>query len=213
MIVGIGILYGGLFNADLRTYLPYLAASLITWNYMSQSILDCCNAFIDASGVIKQMPSPRTTFVFKVIYRNLIYLAHNVIVVVGVFLLFQTPVNWNSALFFLLAPLFFANVGWMGLVAAIVCTRFRDAGPITANAIQLLFFLTPVMWQPALLPERLSFVAANPFYHLMETVREPLLGFSPSVTSVITCLVMAILGWAAAIMLLGRVRKRIVFWV
>ena len=213
MVVGVGILYGGLFGSNLTDYLPYLSVSLILWNYMAQSINDSCSLFVDSSGVMRQMKTPRSTFYFKVMYRNLIYLAHNVLIVVLTFLFFQKNPGLVGLWFIPFFLLFVANIGWMSLMASILCARFRDITPIVGSAIQLLFFMTPVMWQPSLLPNRLSFMTFNPFYHLMEIVREPLLGVMPSMLSICVTLALAIVGWLVALLLFSRTRRRIVFWV
>jgi ABC-type polysaccharide/polyol phosphate export permease len=40
----------------------------------------------------------------------------------------------------------------------------------------LAFFMTPILWQPTMLPERTLFLRANPAYYLVELFRRPLLG-------------------------------------
>ena len=48
--------------------------------------------------------------------------------------------------------------------------------------MQVVFYLTPIMWLPNLLPERagMYMLTFNPFFHLIEIVRAPLLGQLPS---------------------------------
>ncbi|MFM7612394.1 MAG: ABC transporter permease, partial [Alphaproteobacteria bacterium] len=80
-------------------------------------------------------------------------------------------------------------------------------------AVQLAFFVSPILWKPELLGDAMVWMAFNPFYALLETVRGPLLeGGGP------------LLAWLAAIFYTGihvvlagflftRFRSRIAFWV
>src|SRR6187402_1914554 len=69
---------------------------------------------------------------------------------------------------------------WVGLLLGMLCVRFRDIPQIIANVIQLLFFLTPILWKPDQLTQGRAFVEANPFHHFVSLIREPLLGVAPS---------------------------------
>ena len=213
MVAAIGTIYGGLLGADTVHYVPHLAVSFVLWTFTSQAILDGCQMFLEASGAMRQMKTPRSTFLFKIIYRNVLLLLHNAAVVVAVFLIFQVAPGWPWLLVPLALALLIANIGWMALVAGILCARFRDIPPIVGSSLQLLFFATPVMWLPASLPQHLNVIMLNPFFHLLGIVREPLLGRWPEPLSVGICVAMAVFGWAVAIVLLGRTRKRIVFWI
>ena len=108
-----------------------------------------------------------------------------------------------------------ANLLWSALLVAVICTRFRDMPQIIANMLQVAFYLSPVIW----LPEQLSsehhrwLLNLNPFYHLLEIVRAPLLGRLPGMESWIVSGVMALLGWLLAIFTFSRYRHRIPYWL
>src|SRR3712207_9508253 len=63
------------------------------------------------------------------------------------------------------------NAFAVGLFLGMICARFRDIQQIVASAMQFFFFLSPVIWKPALLGELAVWLPLNPFYALMETVR------------------------------------------
>src|SRR5207244_1767532 len=60
--------------------------------------------------------------------------------------------------------------------------HFRDAAHIASVGLQVLFYVTPVLWPPEMLRDRgLPWVIDyNPFYHLLEVVRQPLLRSQPA---------------------------------
>jgi ABC-type polysaccharide/polyol phosphate export permease len=105
------------------------------------------------------------------------------------------------------------NIAWISLAAGVLSTRYRDIPQIIANLIQVVFFLTPIFWSPANLPTRPAFVTLNPFYHLIEIVRAPLLGMAPPLTSWALCIGMAIAGLGFTAYLYRRAHSRIAYWV
>jgi lipopolysaccharide transport system permease protein len=54
---------------------------------------------------------------------------------------------------------------------------------------------------------------SNPFYHLLEITRGPLLGQTPSATNWLVAVVMAVVGWIVALLVFGRYRRRIAYWL
>ena len=82
-----------------------------------------------------------------------------------------------------------------------------------ANLIQVVFFLTPVFWSPSTLPDRPAFVMFNPFYHLLEIVRAPLLGQSVPEITWAFAIGLAVAGLAITALLYRRAFARIPYWV
>ena len=61
------------------------------------------------------------------------------------------------------AVLLIITCAWITFVVAIFCGRFRDIVQIVSSVIQIVFFLTPILWKPELLPpESRAIVDWNP---------------------------------------------------
>jgi lipopolysaccharide transport system permease protein len=101
------------------------------------------------------------------------------------------------------------------LVLAVVCTRFRDMTQVAQNFMQVLFYATPIVWMPSSLPQSSvsSVLELNPFYHLISLVRDPLLGQVPETMDWMIGVVLAIVGWAFALVFFGRYRRRVPYWL
>lgn len=213
MVAAMGPLYGRLFNLDLPTYLPFLAVSLILWALIGGLIAESCQVFIAAEGFIKQIKLPYTVHVMRVIWRNMIIFGHNLIVIAVVLLVFPPSWSWHLLLFPLAIFLLAVNAIWMGLLLGLVCARFRDIPPIVTSLLQVAFFLTPVMWRPEMLGRHQWALLWNPLYYFLEIVRAPLLGqgFSPSLWGGVVLI--TVVGFAVTILLFGRFRARIPYWV
>jgi lipopolysaccharide transport system permease protein len=50
LIATMGVVFGVLFDMELRDYLPYLAVGLVTWNFLSTALNEACNVFVHSEG-------------------------------------------------------------------------------------------------------------------------------------------------------------------
>lgn len=213
LVASLGLIYGTLFGLELDGYLPFLAVGLATWAFVSSVFSEGCTAFIDLEPLIKNVRIPMSVHILRALWRNLIIYAHNAVIFIAVALVFGV---WPGATGMLALPglvLMVANAAWIMLLLGLVCTRFRDVPPIVASLVQLLFFVTPVMWKPELLGGRRYLIAFNPFHHLLEIIRAPLLGVAPGWESWVAAGLFAVAGWAVTFTCFARFRKRIAYWL
>lgn len=215
MISTIGIVFGTIFNTPMREYLPFLAAGLILWGFISAAVNEGCVGFVESEGIIKQLPLPLFLHILRMLWRNTIILAHNIIILPLAMLAVGKAPSWSALLaipgFLLMA----VNLAWMALAASILCARYRDLPQIIASVLQVLFYLTPIVWMPGLMPERVGalLLTLNPFYHLIELVRLPLLAGAPAGESWVVAAGMAVMGWAATLVFFGRYKHRVPYWL
>lgn len=215
MIASIGVIFGNLFKAPMQEFLPFLTAGLVIWSLISSVIVDSTNVFVGAEAVIKQLPLPLFSHVERQFFRNFIIFLHNLIIFPFVCLIVGKSINLNILLSIPGILLLSLNLLWISLVLSIVCTRFRDLGQIVSSVLQVFFYVTPIMWLPSLLPQRASsmILDCNPFYHLIEIVRQPLLGNVPSLENYLNALGYLLLGWVVALALFNKYRSRIPYWL
>lgn len=214
MVLGIGVVYAKLFGSTLGEFLPLVALGIVFFGTISGIITEGCSTFVSAASMLSQTNLPMFTFVWRTVLRNLINLAHHMIIVVGVLIFYGDWRHTNLAgaligLLFLLT-----NTAWISMLIAIASARFRDIPPVVASVMQFAMFVTPVFW-PA---ERLKgakhvVLDFNPFYHMLEAVRAPLLGvpIAPHTYSVLA--IMALIGWALVFSLFAVTRRRIVHYL
>ena len=105
------------------------------------------------------------------------------------------------------------NGVWTGLLFGLLSARFRDIPHIVANAIQILFLFTPILWSTDQLPGSKLVAELNPFYHLVEVVRMPLLGQVPPLSTWLSALGVTGLGYLVTLAFFFRFRERIPYWV
>jgi len=215
MIVTIGVVFGQIFRSPMDEYLPFLAAGIILWTFFTGTINESCTGFIEAEGMIKQLPIPLFVHILRVLWRNLLILAHNILILPLVFLVMGKGIGLEALLAIPGLLLVAVCLSWVALLFAMLCARYRDLAQIVASVLQVAFYLTPIIWMPSLLPDRVgaTFLQLNPFYHLLELIRAPLLCVVPSLTSWLVVLVIAIVGWGLTLLVFSRLRHRVAYWL
>ncbi|MDB2536655.1 ABC transporter permease [Alphaproteobacteria bacterium] len=215
MISSIGYVFGQIFRIPLDEYIPFLTTGFIFWIFFTGTIAEGCHGFTDAETVIKQLPLPLLVHVLRVLWRNLLIMFHNILILPIVLVAFPNDFGFTVLLAIPGLILTVVCLGGMALTLSILCARYRDLPQIVGSLLQVAFYLTPIVWMPSLLPARAnaSLLQLNPFYHLLELIRSPILGNVPSVTSWLAVIAMAVIIWVLALLLFYRFRKRIAYWI
>jgi lipopolysaccharide transport system permease protein len=102
----------------------------------------------------------------------------------------------------------------MAFITAITCARFRDVPQLVAAILQMVVFMTPVLWLPESLPRRAqALVNYNPFAQMLDVVRLPLLGQWPTPKTYMVLLVWAAVCCSLAAILFSFCRRKLIYWL
>jgi ABC-2 type transport system permease protein len=243
--LGLGILYSTLWGLHVSTFLPYIATGFIVWTFISGSLSEGMETFITNEGLIKQIRAPLTVYMLRTVWRQMLMFAHNIIVVVVIVAIFFPSLNHPYGLdkgvcgegtvichpglgwytlsaipaFLLLA----LNACWITLLLGIISTRYRDIPQLINSLIQLLFYMTPIVWpidqlygtgpRADLARWVVPIVHLNPFYHFVQILRAPLIGQAVNPMSWVVVIGITIVGWLLALIAMRNYRARVSYWV
>jgi ABC-type polysaccharide/polyol phosphate export permease len=214
MMAALAVVFGQIFRMSMTEFLPFICTGLIVWAFISTMLTEGCLSFISSDYVIKELPIPLFTHVLRVFFRNTLILLHNIVIFPLVLAAFGRALPLVSILSLVGFVLVSLNLLWMSLLTSVLCTRYRDLPPIIVNVVQIAFYITPVIWPPKQLPANASLILhLNPFAHIVNVVRDPLLGNMPPVESWIVATALVIVGWAVTIAFYGRYKRRIAYWL
>lgn len=215
MITTIGVVFGQIFKTPLYDFFPFLAIGTILWSFISTVISEGGMGFISSEAIVKQLPIPLFVHILRMIWRNLLILAHNIVIFPLVLIAVGRPLEWVALVSIPGLCLTILNLGWISLLLGILCTRYRDLPQIVTSVLQVVFYLTPIMWIPKLLTSRAGayLIDSNPFYHMLEVIRAPLLGELPTALNWTVSGGLAVLGWILALFVYGRYKHRIAYWL
>ena len=121
----------------------------------------------------------RTSLKFSLIniFKNVIIFSHNLIVAIPIILIFKIEINLNSLFIIYGFFILFINSINFSILIGFLCLRYRDFILIIKNIFYLLFLMTPIFWMPDVLTGlRVLLIDINILFHLIQTVRQPLLG-------------------------------------
>lgn len=213
MVVTLGFLYAQLFKTPIEQFLPFLCVGLLVWTFVSSFLLEGGVLFTGSESYIKQVKLPYSVYVFSSTWSKLIIFAHNLVIYVGIILYFGISPGLTGLLALPGLVLVTINGALLTLLIGMVSARFRDIPQLIASAVQIVFFVTPIMWKPELLEGRTYIATLNPVFHLIELVRAPLLGSVPSLQSYGAVLVLTLVNFAVVSIFFTRFRSRIAYWV
>lgn len=215
-VYSMGFLYGHLFRTNLNQYFPFLAAGLLSWTLLSTAISELSDGFTASEGLIKQIKLPYTLYIHRVTARNFVMFFHNILVMIPIIIIFHSTISIGLNMLLLIPNLIliYLNTVCWGMILALIGARYRDVPQIIRSVTQVIFFVTPVIWDPKILPEKYQFIATiNPFYSFVELIRIPLLGQAPSSLVYLIAGLSTIIGLFASYFLFVKYRSRIVYWL
>ena len=208
-----GVVIAILFNQTLDRFLPYICLGLIFWTLLSGMFNEGATAFVGASSMILHMRIPLTTYVIQCLWRNLVIAGHNFVVFIVIAMLYAIVPSARTALFLVTFPLALWSVAWTVLVLAVISTRFRDLPTMVQTGLNVLFWLTPIVYAPDQLGANQWLATWNPLAHVLDLMRLPLLDQVPARNSFLIVIAMGAVGWSAAFLLFARFKSRVPFWL
>jgi ABC-type polysaccharide/polyol phosphate export permease len=212
-IAALSFVLSALFNQPVMEYLPYTAVGLFVWTYLSQPMVDGCNVFIGAATLIHSMRVPITFYALRSTLRYLMLYAHYLFVCMLILLVTNHPPGWLAFLaipgIILHAFLAFGLLLLMGTFNA----RYRDVVHISGVLMQIMPLITPIAWRYDMLQKHQWVADYNPFYHLIQIVRAPLLGSVPTQENYFVSLATAVIVFLLGIYVYTRYHKRLIFWI
>jgi lipopolysaccharide transport system permease protein len=192
-----GLVAGRFLGSDMRTYLPHFMVSVTIWNFISSSLSEACFTMTGAGGMIKAVNMPLLIHVMRMVHRNLIIFLHNIAVIPFIWLAYPWPVGLQNLL---------------SVAVSMICVRYRDVPPVMSSVLQLLFFVSPIIWEPSKIKGGELAVALNPMAYLLAVTRDPIMGSASSLSNWAGAIVVVALITTAMAYVYTRYRSRVVYW-
>ena len=217
MTVVLCTVFAGVFGISLSEYAPYLLSGLTFWNFVSAAAIVGCQSFFQGESYIRQHRAPLAMYPLRTTlgagYHFLVGMGV-VLVAVSIFSGFDNPLALLSLMPSLVLLFVFA---WsLAVCTGTLNVLFHDTQHLLEIILQILFYMTPIIYKPEILIKRgLGWaVQFNPFAVLLELVRQPLLeGALPSVETTWASLLIVAATVAIAALLLRWCERRLVFFM
>jgi lipopolysaccharide transport system permease protein len=207
-----GLVAGRFLGADMKSYLPNFMISMTIWNFIASSLNEACYTMINAGGMIKAVDMPILIHVMRMVQRNLIIFLHNIAIIPFIWLIFPWQIGLASLLSIFGLALVYVFIVGASVIVSMICVRYRDVPPVMAAVLQLLFFISPIIWEASRVRGGALIVALNPIAYLLAVTRDPLMGNVPSLASWAGAVGFVGILTVAMIFIYTRYRSRVVYW-
>lgn len=166
---------------------PFLfnLAGIMVWNYFTACLTGTSDTFRSNAAIFGKVYFPRLIMPISTVISNLLKFGIQFMIFAAfyVFYYFQgAAISLNGSLLFF--PLLIALMGILGLglgmLISSLVTKYRDLSYLIGFGVQLLMYLSAVMYPMALIQDKMPdyawLVHYNPLAYIIETTRSMLLG-------------------------------------
>lgn len=181
------IIFNTVAGIETGTIPPFLfnLAGITVWNYFTACLTDTSDTFKRNAAIFGKVYFPRVIMPISIVISNLLKFGIQFLIFIGfsVFYYFKgVAINLDGSLLFF--PLLIALMGVLGLgfgmIISSLVTKYRDLSYLIGFGVQLLMYLSAVMYPMALIRDKMPdyawLVQYNPLAYVIETARYMLLG-------------------------------------
>lgn len=198
---------------------PFLfnLAGITVWNYFTACLNGTSDTFKSNAGIFGKVYFPRIITPLSVVISNLIKLGIQLVIFIAFYVFYYfkgSNLSLNSSLF--LFPLLIVIMGILGLglgmfISSMV-TKYRDFSYLVTFGIQLLMYLSAVMYPMELVKAKLPdygwIVEYNPLAYIIESARYMLLDVGDiSVIGLIYTLTVTVVVFFLGILIFNKTEK------
>ena len=212
------VVFGALFHREIRTYAPYVLVGMTTWQFITESLMLGCHSFTSGAAYIRQQNVPHAIFPLRTVLGAAFHFLVAMILGLGITAMFQGIPSVAHLLFLPISLAILIVLGWsLAIISGVAQTYFPDTSHLLEIGMQMLFYLTPVMYYTDDFKDRGRFSAVlawNPVQSVLDLFRKPLLdGELPSLFSIGMSLAFVGIAAGIACFLLRRLERTLVFWL
>jgi len=163
--------------SDGIPYPVFVYAGLLLWNYFSNSLNSASTCLVDNENIIKKVYFPRLILPISAAVTPLVDFGFSFVVFVALSLFFgYIPSLVGVLLIPILLICSLLTASGLGLFLGSVNAKYRDVRYILPFFIQLLMYVTPVIYPSSIIPEQLRWISfLNPMAGVITVARSGLL--------------------------------------
>lgn len=180
------IIFNNLAGIDTGTVPPFLfnLAGITVWNYFTACLTGTSNTFGSNAGIFGKVYFPRLIVPISIVISNLIKFGIQFFIFICFYAYYyfqgaSIGINGSTIFFPLLIVLMGVLGLGLGMFISSLVTKYRDFSNLIGFGVQLLMYLSAVMYPMALIKEKLPnygwLVEYNPLAYVIETTRYMLL--------------------------------------
>lgn len=186
--------------SDGVPYPIFVYTGLLFWQFFSSALTDTSNALIFNQSIVTKVYFPRAILPISLVFTKFVDFLIASLILVGMMIYYRYVPSLEGVLLLpiLVSITFFAAVGG-GFFLSALNVKYRDVRHILPFFIQMLMFLTPVIYPASIAGGYSWILALNPMMGVIQTARAGLLNTMPVNwgllgLSALTCVIIFIIG-------------------
>ncbi|MBT8490485.1 MAG: ABC transporter permease, partial [Deltaproteobacteria bacterium] len=161
---------------DTLAFGLFICAGLFTWAFFSELLGRCPNLFIDQANLLKKVNFPRLTLPATLLLSSTI----NFSIIFGIFLSFLILTGrFPGYVIISFLPLLLIQQAFalgLGMILGTLNVFFRDVGHFLNIVLQFWFWLTPIVYPFAIVPENIrNLLNLNPMTKIIVAYQQIIL--------------------------------------
>ncbi len=213
------IIFNNVAGISTGTIPPFLfnLAGITVWNYFTACLMDTSDTFKKNAAIFGKVYFPRVIMPMATVLSNLLKFGIQFFIFICFYLFYYfkgAAISLNfTALFFPFIVVLMGVLGLgLGMVISSLVTKYRDLSYLIGFGVQLLMYLSAVMYPMVLLKEKLPsyswLVEYNPLAYIIETTRYMLLNVGQiSILGLIYTFLMTVIVFFVGILIFNKTEK------
>ena len=172
-VVVYAIVFRYIMRFNIEHYLIYLIAGIIPWTFFTTSINSGMNSILFNANIIKKVYFPREILPISSVTSGLVNFLISCIIIL-LFAIFS-GVGVGVSLLFLPLVVIIQYIFTLGVVFILSAIEIyvKDIEHIVNFIISMLFYVTPILYTPDLVPTKMRFILKlNPLSYIIEAYHD-----------------------------------------
>jgi ABC-type polysaccharide/polyol phosphate export permease len=215
LMIVLTLVFSTVMKMNIKHYAIFLLTVLLPWTFLSQSLAYAVESIVGNGDLIKKVAIPKLVFPVAVVISNLINLLLSIIPLAVIVLAVGQPFYWTWI--YLPVPLIILTIFTLGatFLFATANVYYRDVAHIIQILLQVLFYLTPIIYSVDMVPAQFRWVfRLNPLVYVFNGFRLAVYwGQLPRLQSFGASLVCALLALVIGFAVFRKHQSQFVFYV
>lgn len=175
------LIYWFVFQYGLRSSSPventpfvlWFIAGLIPWFFFQEALLNATNSLIEYSYLVKKVVFKISILpivkIVSALFVHLVFIIFLIILFIG----YGSPMDLHVVQVIYYSFCTFILALSLSYATAAIIVFFKDLGQLIGILLQMGMWMTPIMWNYAIVPENLKWIfELNPMYYIVEGYRD-----------------------------------------
>jgi len=213
-VVCLGSVYGTIFKvSNFRDYFIYLGFGLVIWTPISEAINQAPLIFSNNSNSLKNSRIKPIFFVCQEWAFQVQSFVQAFLMVLLVFLILSPNLFWNLGFSLLHFLNLFLFLFWLQLLISLLGTKFTDLFQLLPVLTNLIFLLSPILYQKVNLGSYSIIADLNPIYQILRLLRSSLINGTLNLELSLMALVANLIFIICSLMVYVKMEKRLIFYL